>query len=257
MRFLAFQILSASLLFLSAIQAQALDPNVCNRPTNKGHLVQNINSQDVVSVIQHRDAVKLFNELKSPKYKIPYYNAYDNCDARGHRISQILHSKYKLSTMKVFVEAINEEHYGAGAPSFTWDSHVDDGSRVTLNAVDILGQNQSWSYHTAPGVCVRKNGKDELYIFDLSLFHEPVPYSVWKNKMTSGLSESSYKVTSTNMYSMIRQDEHQPAKQAFEKWETEMMNEGLKGDWAGHTRHLQKGSRVRSTQTTVRSKTIH
>lgn len=237
MRFWAFKPVCLLFMLTLSSQAWALDPNVCKNPTKNGYLVQNVNSKDPISLVSHSDAVKIFNELKNPKYRIPYLNAADNCDARGHRIAQILQQR-RLSTIKVFVETVNEEFYGAGAPSFTYDSFVDDGSRVVLSAKDILGHEHTWRYHTAPALCVRKDGKDELYMFDLSLFHEPVPYEVWKNKMTQGLSSEDYKVISTNMYSMTMQSEFSQAKTRFEKWETSMMEDELRQDWSGHQRFL-------------------
>ncbi len=253
MRHLAFNLMYLILGQILVVNAWALDPNACKNPTKDGYTVQNVNSKDPISLISHSDAVKLFNELKNPKYKIPYLNANNNCDARGHQISQILKSKYNISTIKIFVEAVNEVHYGAGAPSFMRDDFVDDGSRVVLDAKDILGNYHTWSYHTAPAVCVRKNGKDELYVFDLSLFSEPVPYNTWKNKMTDGLSPSAYEVSSTNMYSMMRQGPDQPAKTQFENWETSMMKDALSKDWSGHQRLLRQHPTASSPthQTTI------
>jgi hypothetical protein len=219
-----------------------MDPNACKNPTSNGYAVQNINSTSAVSLIRHEDAMRLFNDLKRPDHRIPYLNAANNCDARGHRISQIINQRHGLSTIKVFIEAQNEEFQGAGAPSFTNNTYVDGDGRVRLSTQDISGQSHSWRYHTAPALCVRKDGKDELYIFDLSLFNEPVPYSVWKNRLAGHLNYIQYNSFSTNMYSLSRASEYSPVRTQFESWETQAMNDALRADWSLHQRTLSRPS---------------
>lgn len=231
-----------SLIFLfSAVKSWAVDSQACRRVENGQHVVNNINSRSAISTVTYEDAQRLFRKLEDPRYKIPYLSARDHCDARAHIISYILSKEDQLSTVKVFLEAVNEEFQGAGAPSWTRNQFSTADNRVTLGAQDRTGQHQTWSYHTAPALCVRKNGKDELYIFDPSLFSGPVPYTQWREKLAGGLSSDQVKSYTTSMYNSGPTYEHgRRPPNDFSTEELRRMHTTFNTEWSQHLRELYR-----------------
>lgn len=233
--------LLGSLLILSGQWSYAIDSNACKKTVGGKHAINNIDGQQKLSTIRYEDAVKIFAELKNPHYRIPYLSAENHCDLRAHKISKLLYEKYKLSSVKVFLEAVNEEFYGAGAPSFTRSQFSDLDDRNVLIGTDLNGQTHTWRYHTATALCVQKNNKDELYVMDLSLFNKPVPYSEWKNKIAGHLDSDSVKSFSGSMFSLYPR-RGMGAPKAFSSDETKRMEASLAEDWSMHLRSIARQS---------------
>lgn len=132
----------------------------------KATLFSKENNQKIeLSVLSEDEANSIFSELAA-REDIPFGYPMDGCYARAHKMARILDDK-GITAGKAFIEG---ELY-----------------------VDTRFGEVGWGYHVAPVVLVKKGGVVAPYIFDPSLFSKPVPYEVWKEKMTK---KSKAKVTS-------------------------------------------------------------
>jgi hypothetical protein len=119
-------------------------------PTNK----QNIE----LSVLSLEKAQALFEKLTSQK-DIPFAYAKDGCFSRAHKMAMILDEE-KILSGKAFMQGKFYAQTISG-PIF-------------------------WTYHVAPIVLVKIGEEIKPYVFDPSMFKNPVPVSEWKQ----GLSRS-------------------------------------------------------------------
>lgn len=215
------------------------------KKTNPTAVIKNRDGAQEISVLNYDDGLKLFNHLKNPKYKIPYLEAEANCEARAHAISELLFKDYKISTVKVFLQSQDgathgntsedSANYGATGASYL---QGDDLNNISFTPTSpITGRRYSWDYHTAPALCINKNGTSELYILDPSLFNQPVTYSEWQKKVTSGLAKTDFSAYSTSMYNISRLEEQikSPKYKNFEKGQSNQIRKQLRADWKSHT----------------------
>lgn len=211
----------------------ALPLNGCGTPTKNGYVVQTTNGSEPVSLVTMDQAKQIFEELKKPEYKIPYLNARTHCDLRAHKISQTLFEKWRLKTVKVYTEALNDTYQGAGAPAYTRGEFVENESWASLSGQDIAGEFYNWNYHTSSAICVRHNGEDRLYVLDLSLYHEPVSLRRWVGGLTSGLSTNQYHIYAKEMYS-TNVGRYSQKITSFSREDQREVEKTLKADWGLH-----------------------
>lgn len=107
-----------------------------------------------ISVVDYETAKRLFDEMASKDY-IPFKYPEDGCYARAHEMSRLLEQKGIL-TGKVFIE----------------------GSLRVETSNSPKGYVEWW-YHVAPVLLVEKDGKQEVYVIDPSIFDRPVPAEEW------------------------------------------------------------------------------
>jgi hypothetical protein len=133
--------------------------------------VEDINGKPIaISLITKQRAKELFDEMASQKH-IPFNYPQDGCYARAHEMSRLL-EKQGIITTKVFIEG---------------DLRVD-----TKNSPSGYVE---WWYHVAPIVKVQDGSKEELYVFDPSIFDRPVPLKEWvqiQTKHSPGQNEMVY-----------------------------------------------------------------
>ena len=139
--------------------------------------VEDINGDQIeISLITKQKAIDLFNEMASQKH-IPFSYPQDGCYARAHEMSRLL-AKQGIITTKVFIEG---------------DLRVD-----TKNSPSGYVE---WWYHVAPIVKVQDGSKEELYVFDPSIFDRPVPLREWveiQTKHSPGQNKMVYRTKRFN-----------------------------------------------------------
>lgn len=94
-------------------------------------------------------------------YCISFQYAYDGCYARAHKMCDILNKKYHYQTHKIFSFA------NAGADVLSVKGDKWGGCCI------------NWWYHVAPLVNVKTPSGVKAYVFDPSMFNQPVLLSVW------------------------------------------------------------------------------
>lgn len=109
-----------------------------------------------ISVLTPRKAKELFNEMKNQKH-IPFCEVRDGCYVRAHEMARLLEERGVI-TKKAFIEG-----------------------RLIVETPHTPSGVVMWNYHVAPVVNVRVNGREELYVFDPSIFDKPVPIEEWHN----------------------------------------------------------------------------
>lgn len=107
-----------------------------------------------ISSISMEQAQELFREIAA-RPEIPFRYPQEGCNARAHAMCRIMDDRGVISG-KIFAH---------GKLSVTTD-------RSPLGYV-------TWDYHVATTVKVRKNGQEELMVFDPALFNRPVTVAEW------------------------------------------------------------------------------
>jgi hypothetical protein len=111
-----------------------------------------------ISVLKEQELLFLFLELASQK-EIPFRFLQDGCQARAHRMAQILEEK-GISSAKLFVRGRFAE------------------IRDPLWPI-------RWHYHVAPVIGVHRAGRVDLAVLDPSLFGLPVSPEVFLERLRS------------------------------------------------------------------------
>lgn len=227
------------LYFFSIATYASIDPNACK--TNPPQ-IQNRDGAQTISHITYESALVLFNEIKKPKHRLPYLEAENNCENRAHLISELFYKQHQLSTVKIFLQTKDSNNgstdYGATGASFLSGG---DNNIIMTPRSEVTQKTYSWDYHTAPALCVQKDGRAELYIFDPSLFNSPVPFSRWQSQVTEGLTSSQYESYSTSMYNISRLDQtiDSPRHTEFTSGNSRLVRESLRANWRQHTQALR------------------
>jgi hypothetical protein len=144
---------------LSKIQA-GIPVELCPEAKNSDQSIgkssiQNDDGTSVaVSVLSYEYLVVIFDILAAQK-QIPFKYPETGCYARAHEMVRILDSK-GITSAKIF---------------------MDGDLRLTTN--NSPKGFVEWSYHVAPVVKVKINGKEEVYVIDPSIFDRPVPVNEW------------------------------------------------------------------------------
>ena len=138
-----------------------------------------------ISLVSKEYAKELFDEMAAQKH-IPFDYPQDGCYARAHEMSRLLEKKGVITT-KVFVEG---------------DLRV-----ATKNSPNGYVE---WWYHVAPIIKVRDGDKEELYVFDPSIFDRPVTIKEWteiQTKHSPDQQESVYSTRRFNYYPMSKYED--------------------------------------------------
>lgn len=115
-------------------------------------------------------ATRVFNDLlaqscpllNQPAGCIPFRYPYDGCEARAHRMAEILWARPSPIT-------VGKAWQLGGGLRFDTDN-------AKCHFVE-------WDHHTAVFLRVKVNGKSEVFIFDPSMFSTPVPHYDWTREM--------------------------------------------------------------------------
>ncbi len=242
----------------------SLDPKACKRNPPQ---IQNRDGAQNISNISYDSAQLIFEEIKKSRNKIPYLEATKNCENRAHAISELLFKKFGLSTVKVFIQpnrsvsstqnsdsTSNPIEFGATGSAYL--SGGDD--KVLLTPTSKVSQRAySWDYHTAPAICVVRNGKSELFVLDPSLFNQPTHYIEWQNLVTKGLSQNQFESYSTSMFNISRLDEtiSSPRHTDFSRENSRLVTRNLRLDWSQHRRLLRSVPSLNSTKSSTNDST--
>lgn len=217
-----------------------IDSNACR--TNPPQ-IQNRDGSQAISHISYGSALVLFAEIQKSKHRLSYLEAENNCENRAHLISELFYKQNQLSTVKVFIQTkdANSANSDFGATGAAFMNGDDNNIRLTPTS-EVSGRAYSWDYHTATAICVQKDGRAELYIFDPSLFSAPVPLIRWQNHVTEGLSSIQYESYSTSMYNISRLDQTiaSPRHTSFTSANSRLVRQSLRTDWRAHTQALRR-----------------
>ena len=147
-----------------------------DRSVSKGTAIDANGKTIDISVVSEGYVRELFDEMAAQKH-IPFGYPEDGCHARAHEMTRLLEDKGIIAA-KVFVEG---------------DLRVD-----TENSPKGY---VSWWFHVAPILKVKKDGKEEVYVIDPSIFSEAVPLQEWLAIQTShedGRQDEVYKTRRFN-----------------------------------------------------------
>lgn len=129
-----------------------------------------------ISTVSEDYAQELFDKMAKVE-TIPFRYPEDGCYARAHEMAMRM-EKDGVFTGKVFIE----------------------GSLRVETKNSPKGYVEWW-YHVAPTVLVKKNGKEELYVIDPSLFNKAVPAEEWyaiQTKHVGGRRDRTYQTKRFN-----------------------------------------------------------
>jgi len=114
-------------------------------------------------------------------YCIPFQYCGDGCYARANIMCWLLNNKYHYATQKLFSFAVG-------------------GYTLSVHAEKWCGTCVNWWYHVAPLVTIKTTAGPKAYIFDPSMFDQPVPYATWLHWMENpDCASGNAKVTSINV----------------------------------------------------------
>lgn len=232
------------ILICCAFVSQAfVNDDICQNAAKTQGRVKTVTGQQEVSFISYKKAKELFEELKKEEYKLPYLTEPEqstNCYLRAHRVSKILNDKYKIKSLKSFLEAKEPKDQ--------------DGNVIYNNNGEVTIENPlvfksprnkkiySWAYHTATAVCVLHNGKPKLFIFDHSLYDTPVEHHTWVKAMTKNKEQAYYGENYlTTMYNMNRVDPSLSSEElSFKEDDLSELESSLNQDWEVHQNIMKK-----------------
>lgn len=106
---------------------------------------------------------------------IPFQYAWDGCHARAHKMSWVINTKFKYSTHKIFSMANDQV-----------------GEWLCVSAQKWGGCCIRWWYHVAPLVNVNTPAGVKAYVFDPSMFDQPVLLSQWLYAQENPACASGY-----------------------------------------------------------------
>jgi glutaminase-like protein len=113
---------------------------------------------------------------------ISFQYCIDGCYARAHKMCFILNNKFNYATHKVF--------------SFAWPM----GSySLSVKGEKWGGCCINWWYHVAPLVNIKTPSGTKAYVFDPSMFDQPVLLATWLHAQENPACSGSAKVTSFNI----------------------------------------------------------
>ena len=104
----------------------------------------------------------------------------DGCYARAHKMCYLMNNKYHYATQKVF--------------SFALGSYS-----LSVQAGKWCNECINWWYHVAPLVTIQTTTGPKAYVFDPSMFDQPVPLATWLHAQANPACSSSPKVTNINI----------------------------------------------------------
>jgi hypothetical protein len=143
-------------------------------PFNKSTLDSKVNNQKVeLSVVDISLIEKIFKEIKSNS-EFAFDYTPNGCYAAAHMMAKIL-DEHGITSGKAFVE---------GKINVEWELIKKLKNHKNLDPkLQNIESNVLWSYHVAPVVLSKMNGKIIPIIIDPTLFNEPVSFKEWKEKM--------------------------------------------------------------------------
>lgn len=113
---------------------------------------------------------------------IPFQYAWDGCHARAHKMCWVINNKFKYDTHKIF--SIANDHVGE------W---------LCVQAQKWGGCCIRWWYHVAPLVNVNTPAGVKAYVFDPSMFDQPVLLSTWLHAQENPVCSSGYTANVTKI----------------------------------------------------------
>ncbi len=104
----------------------------------------------------------------------------DGCYARAHKMCYLINNKYHYATQKIF--------------SFATGSYS-----LSVKAGKWCDQCINWWYHVAPLVTIQTTKGPKAYVFDPSMFDEPVLLATWLHAQENPACSSTPRVTAINI----------------------------------------------------------
>jgi hypothetical protein len=115
-------------------------------------------------------------------YCIPFQYALDGCHARAHKMCGVINTKFHYDTHKIFSMANDQV-----------------GEWLSVQAQKWGGCCIKWWFHVAPLVNVNTPGGIKPYVFDPSMFDQPVLLSQWLKAQENPACYSNPKVSKISL----------------------------------------------------------
>lgn len=235
--------LSFTLLILSPqLSSAQVSPDICQKAQNTNNTVQTETGPQKVSFLSHKEVQRIFKKIKHKKYKIPYLAAQgsnESCRFRAHKIAEILNDKFKVLSLKSFIEA-KELKDANGNIVYNTDGSIPIDEPLIFTS-EKTNETYAWADHTANAVCVKHKGKIKLFVIDLSLFDQAVSHETWVNALTLNKGQAYYgRSYLTTMYNLSRTHHDYPEViSAFDKNDLKLTEEDLASRMPEHNRMLE------------------
>lgn len=111
---------------------------------------------------------------------IPFQYVADGCYARAHKMCWILNNRYNYATHKIFSFAVG-------------------GYSLSVKAEKWCGHCINWWYHVAPLVSINTPTGVKAFVFDPSMFDQPVLLATWLHAQENPVCSGVARVTSFNL----------------------------------------------------------
>lgn len=132
----------------------SLEPKIeCDREIRPSSFSDLEGENRGVSSISYEYALEVFNQLKNSG--LPFEYPQDGCFSRAHHMAMQL-DQLGITSAKAWLE----------------------GDLMIQTPHSVIGR-VSWSWHVAPAIKVLKNGREEMMVFDPSIFDRPVTVQEW------------------------------------------------------------------------------